>query len=74
MADVFCHIGVSRFAQGMGKPFWTVVTVHSVTSNCINPLKIACGNGIYALLNHFLTYCAVNAQYCVNSNGLLSFS
>ncbi|ERI66971.1 hypothetical protein HMPREF1548_05195 [Clostridium sp. KLE 1755] len=39
------------------------VTVHSVTSNCINPLKIACGDGIYALLNHFLTYCAVNAQY-----------
>ena len=33
-----------------------------------------CGDGIYALLNHFLTYCAVNAQYCVNSNGLLSFS
>ncbi|ERI67868.1 hypothetical protein HMPREF1548_04433 [Clostridium sp. KLE 1755] len=39
-----------------------------MASNCINPFKIACGNGIYALLNHFLTYCAVKAQYCVNSN------
>ena len=39
------------------------VTVHSVTSNLHKSIKIAYGDGIYALLNHFLTYCAVNAQY-----------
>ena len=48
------------------------VPVHSVHSNCINPFKIAFGDGIYALLHHFHTVCAVNAQTCVDSNILVS--
>ena len=60
----------------MRKPFLKIllfiyrnrVTVHSVTSNKHKSIKITCGDGIYALLNHFLTYRAVNAQYWVNSN------
>ena len=32
-----------------------MVTVHTFTVTCINPCKIAYGDGIYALLNHFLT-------------------
>ena len=53
---------VAEKAKSLGK---MCIRDSSVTSNCINPFKIACGNGIYALLNHFLTYCAVKAQYCV---------
>ena len=30
--------------------------------NCKNPFEIAFGDGIFALLNHFLTASAVNAQ------------
>ncbi|MDE7333562.1 MAG: hypothetical protein K2O16_15330, partial [Lachnospiraceae bacterium] len=33
-----------------------------------NPSKIAFGNGIFALSNHFLTTSAVDAQVCVNQN------
>jgi len=34
------------------------------TVTCKNPFKIAFGDRIFALLNHFLTVCAVNAQTC----------
>ncbi len=33
-----------------------------------NPFKIRFANGICSHLNHFLTYFAVNAKYCVNNN------
>ena len=58
----YTHLDVYKRQTGHREDRNCLVTVHCVPVTCINPLKIACGNGIYAPLHHFLTYCAVNAQ------------
>ena len=66
-------ISYARLEHNHIVPLFTVLLLRTLlftpfSVTCKNSSKIAFGNGIFALLNHFLTDFAVNAKSCVNSN------